>query len=115
MSYLLFCHCPNWLILTPELAEQYFSQLGLSTESRRPLEDGKLVRYYRLNTEDVVFAQPVAFGRSLEFAPNPFEPPDIDLKLSLEELYSAECQAIAKTVELSQIICQKLSSPTYRR
>jgi len=38
---------------------QFLSQLGLSTESRRPLEDGKRVRYYRLNTLDVVFAQEV--------------------------------------------------------
>lgn len=36
---------------------QYLTQLGLSTSSRRPLEDGKRVRYYRLNTEDVEFAQ----------------------------------------------------------
>ncbi|MEH2347583.1 MAG: bifunctional DNA primase/helicase, partial [Nostoc sp.] len=38
---------------------QYLTQLGLSTSSRRPLEDGKRVRYYRLNTEDVEFAQKV--------------------------------------------------------
>ncbi|MBN3908131.1 MAG: hypothetical protein HWQ35_16755 [Nostoc sp. NMS1] len=38
---------------------QYLSQLGLSTESRRPLEDGQRVRYYRLNTEDVEFIQKV--------------------------------------------------------
>ena len=38
---------------------QYLTQLGLSTESRPPLEDGIRVRYYRLNTEDVVFAQNV--------------------------------------------------------
>ncbi|WP_193199948.1 plasmid replication protein, CyRepA1 family [Nostoc sp. MG11] len=38
---------------------QYLEQLGLSTDSRRPVEDGKRVRYYRLNTEDVVFAQQV--------------------------------------------------------
>ncbi|WP_334952372.1 hypothetical protein [Nostoc sp.] len=44
-------------MLTPELAEQYFSQLGFSTESRRLLEDGKRVRYYRLNRENVVFIQ----------------------------------------------------------
>ncbi|WP_375506217.1 hypothetical protein [uncultured Nostoc sp.] len=31
----------------------------LFTESRRPLEDGQRVRYYRLNTEDVVFIQNV--------------------------------------------------------
>ena len=42
---------PVWIL------GQYLWQLGLSTESRRPLEDGKRVRYYRLNTEDVVFAQ----------------------------------------------------------
>ncbi|MBD6620976.1 hypothetical protein FNW02_35930 [Komarekiella sp. 'clone 1'] len=36
---------------------QYLMQLGLSTESRRPLEDGKRVRYYRLNTDDVAFAR----------------------------------------------------------
>jgi hypothetical protein len=44
---------PVWIL------GQYLSQLGLSTESRRPLEDGQRVRYYRLNTEDVVFAQQV--------------------------------------------------------
>jgi hypothetical protein len=44
---------PVWIL------GQYLSQLGLSTESRRPLEDGQRVRYYRLNTEDVVFAQEV--------------------------------------------------------
>ncbi|WP_341532028.1 hypothetical protein WKK05_40780 (plasmid) [Nostoc sp. UHCC 0302] len=38
---------------------QYLEQLGLSTESRRPVEGGKRVRYYRLSTEDVVFAQQV--------------------------------------------------------
>ncbi|MEH1890291.1 MAG: hypothetical protein V7K92_12820 [Nostoc sp.] len=38
---------------------QYLSQLGLSTESRRPLEDGQRVRYYRLNPNDVEFAQNV--------------------------------------------------------
>ncbi|WP_375505222.1 plasmid replication protein, CyRepA1 family [uncultured Nostoc sp.] len=44
---------PVWIL------GQYLAQLGLSTESRRPLEDGKRVRYYRLNTEDVEFAQKV--------------------------------------------------------
>ncbi|OYE02428.1 bifunctional DNA primase/helicase [Nostoc sp. 'Peltigera membranacea cyanobiont' 232] len=44
---------PVWIL------GQYLSQLALSTESRRPLEDGKRVRYYRLNTEDVEFAQQV--------------------------------------------------------
>ena len=44
---------PVWIL------SQYLSQLGLSTESRRPLEDGKRVRYYRLNTSDVEFAQKV--------------------------------------------------------
>lgn len=44
---------PIWIL------GQFLSQLGLSTESRRPLEDGKRVRYYRFNTEDVVFAQEV--------------------------------------------------------
>ncbi|WP_341530390.1 hypothetical protein WKK05_14555 [Nostoc sp. UHCC 0302] len=44
---------PIWIL------GQYFSQLGLSTESRRPVESGKRVRYYRLNTEDVVFTQQV--------------------------------------------------------
>lgn len=44
---------PVWIL------GQYLSQLGLSTESRRPLEDGKRVRYYRLNTENVEFAQQV--------------------------------------------------------
>ncbi|MCC5619653.1 bifunctional DNA primase/helicase, partial [Nostoc sp. CHAB 5836] len=38
---------------------QYLEQLGLSTVSRRPLESGQRVRYYRLNTEDVEFAQKV--------------------------------------------------------
>ena len=44
---------PVWIL------GQYLWQLGLSTESRRPLEDGQRVRYYRLNTEDVVFIQNV--------------------------------------------------------
>ncbi|MBE9052862.1 DUF3854 domain-containing protein [Nostocales cyanobacterium LEGE 11386] len=44
---------PIWIL------GQYLAQLGLSTESRRPLEDGKRVRYYRLNTEDVAFARNV--------------------------------------------------------
>ncbi|MEH2388518.1 MAG: hypothetical protein V7K14_22650 [Nostoc sp.] len=46
-------------MLTPELAEQYFSQLGLSNDLKRSLEDGQRVRYYRLNTKDVAFAQNV--------------------------------------------------------
>lgn len=59
-------HVKGILNLTIPLSEspmwifgQYLSQLGLSTESRRPLEDGQRVRYYRLNTEDVEFAQKV--------------------------------------------------------
>jgi len=44
---------PMWIL------GQYLKQLGLSTESRRPLENGQRVRYYRLNTEDVEFAQKV--------------------------------------------------------
>jgi hypothetical protein len=44
---------PVWIL------GQYLAQLGLSTESRRPLEDGKRVRYYRLNPEDVVFVRNV--------------------------------------------------------
>ncbi|QFS52282.1 plasmid replication protein, CyRepA1 family [Nostoc sphaeroides] len=44
---------PIWIL------GQYLSQLGLSTESRRPLENGQRVRYYRLNTENVVFIQNV--------------------------------------------------------
>ncbi|MCG6138799.1 MAG: hypothetical protein MET45_30110 [Nostoc sp. LLA-1] len=42
---------PIWIL------GQYLAQLGLSTESRRPVEDGKRVRYYRLNTEDVMLAR----------------------------------------------------------
>ncbi|WP_226890019.1 hypothetical protein [Nostoc sp. MG11] len=38
---------------------QYLTQLGLSTESRRPSEDGQRIRYYRLNTDDVAFARKV--------------------------------------------------------
>jgi hypothetical protein len=44
---------PVWIL------GQYLTQLGLSTESRRPLENGQRVRYYRLNTENVVFIQNV--------------------------------------------------------
>ncbi|MCC5661484.1 hypothetical protein LC608_31955 [Nostoc sp. XA010] len=44
---------PVWIL------GQFLWQLGLSTESRRLLEDGQRVRYYRLNTEDVEFAQKV--------------------------------------------------------
>ncbi|MCC5622169.1 hypothetical protein [Nostoc sp. CHAB 5715] len=59
-------HVKGILNLTIPLSEsalwilgQYLSQLGLSTESRRPMEDGQRVRYYRLNTEDVEFIQNV--------------------------------------------------------
>jgi hypothetical protein len=41
------------------ILSQYLSQLALSTQSRRPNEDGKRVRYYRLKTEDVAFARKV--------------------------------------------------------
>jgi hypothetical protein len=44
---------PAWIL------SQYLLQLGLSTEFRRPVEDGKRVRYYRLNTDDVAFAKRV--------------------------------------------------------
>jgi len=44
---------PMWIL------GQYLAQLGLSTESRRPLENGQRIRYYRLNTEDVAFIQQV--------------------------------------------------------
>jgi hypothetical protein len=44
---------PVWIL------SQYLLQLGLSTEFRRPVEDGKRIRYYRLNTDDVVFAKRV--------------------------------------------------------
>ncbi|WP_431356849.1 plasmid replication protein, CyRepA1 family [Komarekiella delphini-convector] len=44
---------PLWIL------GQYLTQLGLSTESRRPLEDGKRVRYYSLNTDNVAFARNV--------------------------------------------------------
>ncbi len=59
-------HVKGILNLTIPLSEspmwilgQYLAQLGLSTESRRPLENGQRIRYYRLNTEDVEFAQKV--------------------------------------------------------
>jgi hypothetical protein len=59
-------HVKGILNLTIPLSEspvwilgQFLSQLGLSTESRRPMEDGQRVRYYRLNTEDVEFIQKV--------------------------------------------------------
>ncbi|MEH1828173.1 MAG: hypothetical protein V7L22_23030 [Nostoc sp.] len=59
-------HVKGILNLTIPLSEspmwilgQYFSQLGLSTVSRRPMEDGQRVRYYRLNTSDVEFIQKV--------------------------------------------------------
>ncbi|MEA5626712.1 hypothetical protein [Nostoc sp. UHCC 0251] len=49
-------HVKGILNLTIPLSEspvwilgQYLWQLGLSTESRRPLKDGQRVRYYRLN------------------------------------------------------------------
>ncbi|MEA5506954.1 hypothetical protein VB735_28450 [Halotia wernerae UHCC 0503] len=44
---------PIWIL------GQYLTQLGLSTKSRRPLEDGKRVRYYRLKADDVAFARKV--------------------------------------------------------
>jgi hypothetical protein len=44
---------PVWIL------SQYLGQLSLSTQSRRPLEDGKRVRYYRLHTEDVAFTRKV--------------------------------------------------------
>ncbi|WP_375468259.1 hypothetical protein [uncultured Nostoc sp.] len=40
---------PFWIL------GQYLSQLGLSTESRISLEEGKWVKYYRLNPEDMAF------------------------------------------------------------
>lgn len=59
-------HVKGILNLTIPLSEspmwilgQYLSQLGLSTESRRPMEDGQRVRYYRLNTLDVELIQKV--------------------------------------------------------
>ncbi|MHC0068676.1 hypothetical protein ACWATR_38420 [Nostoc sp. UIC 10890] len=59
-------HVKGILNLTIPLSEspmwilgQYLSQLDLSTESRRPMEDGQRVRYYRLNTSDVEFIQKV--------------------------------------------------------
>jgi len=59
-------HVKGILNLTIPLSEspmwilgQFLSQLGLSTESRRPMEDGQRVRYYRLNTLDVEFIQKV--------------------------------------------------------
>ncbi|BAY41351.1 hypothetical protein NIES2111_57470 (plasmid) [Nostoc sp. NIES-2111] len=44
---------PVWIL------SQYLSQLALSMKSRRPVEDGKRVRYYCLSTEDVAFTQRV--------------------------------------------------------
>ncbi|HEY9799456.1 MAG TPA: hypothetical protein V6D25_03795 [Leptolyngbyaceae cyanobacterium] len=44
---------PVWIL------SQHLSQLGLSMRSRRPVEDGKRVRYYRLSIEDVAFARQV--------------------------------------------------------
>ncbi|MBD2451246.1 DUF3854 domain-containing protein [Nostoc sp. FACHB-152] len=44
---------PIWIL------SQYLSQLGLSTISRRPYENGVRIRYYRLNQEDVAFAKQV--------------------------------------------------------
>jgi hypothetical protein len=44
---------PVWIL------SQYLGQLSLSTQSRRPMEDGKRVRYYKLSTEDVAFARQV--------------------------------------------------------
>lgn len=59
-------HVKGILNLTIPLSEsalwilgQFLSQLGLSTESRRSLEDGQRIRYYRLNTENVEFIQKV--------------------------------------------------------
>ncbi len=44
---------PMWIL------GQYLEQLGLSTVFRRPVENGKRVRYYRLNPSDVAFVQQV--------------------------------------------------------
>lgn len=45
---------PMWIL------SQYLNQLGLSTVmSRRPTEQGKRVRYYRLNTDNLAFAKQV--------------------------------------------------------
>ncbi|TBR56503.1 bifunctional DNA primase/helicase [Westiellopsis prolifica IICB1] len=44
---------PMWIL------GQYLEQLGLSTVFRRPVENGKRVRYYRLNPLDVAFVQQV--------------------------------------------------------
>jgi Domain of unknown function (DUF3854)/Origin of replication binding protein len=45
---------------------QYLEQLGLSTVCRRPVKDGKRVRYYRLNPLDVAFAQGVLSYRLIQ-------------------------------------------------
>ncbi|MBE9104858.1 hypothetical protein IQ229_07860 [Nostoc cf. edaphicum LEGE 07299] len=75
---------PVWIL------GQYLAQLGLSTESRRPLEDGKRVRYYRLNTEDVEFAQKV-----LEYRQRQREEKERKRQESLERdaAYAARMQA----------------------
>ncbi|MBD2509971.1 hypothetical protein H6G91_22185 [Nostoc muscorum FACHB-395] len=37
---------------------KYLTQFRLSNNSRQPLEDSQRVKYYRLNTEDIAFANP---------------------------------------------------------
>ncbi|MCW5318483.1 DUF3854 domain-containing protein [Nostoc sp. KVJ3] len=75
---------PVWIL------GQYLSQLALSTESRRPLEDGKRVRYYRLNTSDVEFVQKV-----LEYRQRQREERERKRQESLERdaAYAARMQA----------------------
>ncbi|BAZ33851.1 hypothetical protein NIES4074_63650 (plasmid) [Cylindrospermum sp. NIES-4074] len=48
------------------ILSQYLSQLALSMNSQRPVEDGKRVRYYQLNPDDVAFARQVLVYRQAQ-------------------------------------------------
>ncbi|MBD2682404.1 MULTISPECIES: plasmid replication protein, CyRepA1 family [Nostoc] len=53
---------PVWIL------SQYLLQLGLTTQSRRPTENGQRVRYYRLDPDDVAFACQVLMYRQAQRA-----------------------------------------------
>ncbi|MBD2302785.1 plasmid replication protein, CyRepA1 family [Nostoc sp. FACHB-190] len=53
---------PVWIL------SQYLGQLALTTQSRRPTENGQRVRYYHLDPDDVAFARQVLVYRQTQRA-----------------------------------------------
>lgn len=53
---------PVWIL------SQYLGQMALTTQSRRPTENGQRVRYYRLDPDDVAFARQVLVYRQAQRA-----------------------------------------------